>query len=59
MATTAEIADKIAADQNLTKAQAKTIVDSVFKQIAEAAKSGGETNVPGLREVQGEGDPGA
>ncbi|MCT4475531.1 HU family DNA-binding protein, partial [Bosea spartocytisi] len=41
MATTAEIADKIAADQNLTKAQAKTIVDSVFKQIAEAAKSGG------------------
>lgn len=48
MATTAEIADKIAAEQNLTKAQAKTIVDSVFKQIAEAAKSGGETNVPGF-----------
>jgi DNA-binding protein HU-beta len=48
MTTTADIADKIAADQNLTKAQAKTIVDSVFKQIVEAAKSGAETNVPGF-----------
>ncbi|WP_336814140.1 HU family DNA-binding protein [Bosea sp. MMO-172] len=48
MATTAEIVDKIAADQNLTKAQAKAIVDSVFKQIAEAAKTGAETNIPGF-----------
>ena len=48
MATTAEIADKIATEQNLTKAQAKTIVDSVFKQIAEAAKTGAETNVAGF-----------
>ncbi len=48
MTTATEIADKIAADQNLTKAQAKAIVDSVFKQIAEAAKNGAETNVPGF-----------
>ena len=48
MATTAEIVDKIAADQNLTKAQAKAIVESVFQQIAEAAKTGAETNIPGF-----------
>lgn len=48
MTTTAEIADKIAADQSLTKAQAKSIVDSVFKQIVEAAATGAETNIPGF-----------
>ena len=37
MTTAADIADKIASEQNLTKAQAKAIVDSVFKQITEAA----------------------
>ncbi|QEE43280.1 HU family DNA-binding protein (plasmid) [Rhizobium sp. WL3] len=46
MTTTNEIADKIAADQNLTKAQAKAIVESVFSQIAEAAKAGAETSIP-------------
>ena len=46
MTTAADIADKIATEQNLTKAQAKTIVDSVFRQIAETAKAGAETNVP-------------
>jgi len=48
MTTANEIADKIATEQNFTKAQAKTIVDSVFKQIADAAKSGAETNLPGF-----------
>lgn len=48
MTTTAEITDKIAAEHGLTKAQAKTIVDSVFKQIAEAAKDGAETNIAGF-----------
>ena len=46
--TTAEISDKIAADQNLTKAQAKSIVECVFKQITEAAKGGAETNIAGF-----------
>lgn len=46
MTTTNEIADKIATEQNLTKAQAKTIVESVFKQIVEAAKAGAETSIP-------------
>ena len=48
MTTANEIADKIATDNNLTKAQAKTIVDSVFKQIADAAASGAETSLPGF-----------
>lgn len=46
MTTTNEIADKIAADQNLTKAQVKAIVESVFKQITDAAKAGAETSIP-------------
>ncbi|ASP89557.1 HU family DNA-binding protein (plasmid) [Sinorhizobium meliloti] len=46
MTTTTEIADKIAADQNLTQAQAKTIVESVFKQITDAALAGAETSIP-------------
>lgn len=48
MTTANEIADKIATDNNLTKAQAKNIVDSVFKQIADAAQSGAETSLPGF-----------
>lgn len=48
MATTNEIADKIATDQNITKVQAKAIVESVLKQITDAAKSGDETNLPGF-----------
>jgi DNA-binding protein HU-beta len=46
MTTTNEIADKIAAEQSLTKTQAKAIVESVFKQIGEAAQSGVETSIP-------------
>jgi DNA-binding protein HU-beta len=46
MTTTNEIADKIASEQNLTKAQAKAIVESVFKQITDAAQAGAETSIP-------------
>ena len=48
MTTTTEIADKIAAEQSLTKTQAKAIVESVFSQISEAARSGAETSIPGF-----------
>ncbi|GHD21305.1 HU family DNA-binding protein [Tianweitania populi] len=48
MTTTTEIADKIAAEQNLTEAQAKTIVEAVFKEITNAASSGVETSIPGF-----------
>lgn len=46
MTTTNEIADKIASEQGLTKTQAKSIVESVFKQIADAAMAGSETSIP-------------
>ncbi|MGB8818865.1 MAG: HU family DNA-binding protein [Rhizobiaceae bacterium] len=48
MTTANEIADKLASENGLTKAQAKTIVDGVFKAIADAGKSGDEVNVPGF-----------
>lgn len=48
MTTTNEIADKIASDHSLTKAQAKTIVESVISSITAAAVAGNETNLPGF-----------
>lgn len=48
MTTANEIADQIADEYSMTKAQAKAIVDGVFKAIANAAVSGAETNVPGF-----------
>ncbi|MEY9432223.1 nucleoid DNA-binding protein [Bradyrhizobium ottawaense] len=48
MTTATEIADEIAKAYNLPKAQAKAIVDGVFKSIADAAASDAETNVPGF-----------
>lgn len=48
MTTTTEIADKIAAEQSLSKAQAKAIVASVFKEVSDAARSGAETSIPGF-----------
>ena len=46
MTTTNEIADKIASEQNLSKVQAKAIVESVFRQITEAALADSETSIP-------------
>ncbi|UES60210.1 HU family DNA-binding protein (plasmid) [Roseibium aggregatum] len=48
MPTANEIADKIAAEQGIGKAQAKSIVDSIFAEITKAATSGTETNLPGF-----------
>lgn len=48
MTTANEIADKIATEQSLTRAQPKTSAESVFKQIADAAVSGAETSIPGF-----------
>lgn len=48
MTTTNEIADKIASEHGLTKAQAKTIVEAVFASIRAAATSGAETSIPGF-----------
>ncbi|WP_314963801.1 HU family DNA-binding protein [Bradyrhizobium cosmicum] len=48
MTTVNEIADKIAAENSLTKTQAKAIVDGVFKAIADAAVRGTETSISGF-----------
>ena len=48
MTTTLEIADKIAADHDLTKVQAKNIVETVFKAIIDAAGTDAETSIPGF-----------
>ncbi len=48
MTTTNEIADTIATDHNLTKAQAKTIVEAVISSITAAAVAGNETSLPGF-----------
>ncbi len=45
---TSDIIDAVAADSNLTKAQAKTIVDGVFKAVADAAAKGEEVSIPGF-----------
>jgi len=48
MTTANEISERIASENNLTKAQAKAIVDGVFKAVSEAAVSGAETSIPGF-----------
>ncbi len=45
---TSELIEKIAADNSLTKAAAKTIVDGVLKAIGDAAAAGEEVNFPGF-----------
>ena len=44
----ADLADRIAAEQNLTKADAKKIVDLVFTAIAEAGAKGEEISLNGF-----------
>jgi len=48
MTTTNEIADKIASEHSLTKAQSKLIVEAVFASITAAAVAGAETSIPGF-----------
>ncbi|MBZ5762269.1 HU family DNA-binding protein [Rhizobium sp. VS19-DR104.2] len=48
MTTTNEIADKIASEHGLTKAQGKAVVEAVIAAITEAALAGNETSLPGL-----------
>lgn len=46
--TTSDIADTIAGEQKISKAQAKVIVESVFKEIRQAAERGEETSIAGF-----------
>ena len=46
---TADLIDLVASqDEKLTKAQAKALVDGVFKTLAAAAARGEEVNLPGF-----------
>jgi DNA-binding protein HU-beta len=44
----AELADHVATTGNLSKAQAKQIVDALFSAIVADAAKGGETSIPGF-----------
>ncbi|MGJ7043400.1 DNA-binding protein HU-beta [Shinella sp. BE166] len=57
MTTTNEIADKIAADNGLTKVQAKGIVEAVFQAIVDAAGSDAETSIPGFGKFKVKASP--
>jgi DNA-binding protein HU-beta len=48
MTTTNEIADKVASEHGLTKAQGKAVVEAVIASITEAAIAGNETSLPGF-----------
>jgi DNA-binding protein HU-beta len=45
---TAELVAKLAEAHGLSKAQAKSIVDDVLKDIVDAASSGAEVSLPGF-----------
>src|ERR1700735_792159 len=45
---TAELVAKIADAQGVSKAQAKSIVDDIFKDIVDSAASGAEVSLPGF-----------
>ena len=56
--TISELIDQVAAsDAKLTKAQAKSIVDSVFAAIAGAAKKGEEVSIPGFGKFKVQAKP--
>lgn len=48
MTTINDIAAKVAQENGLTKAQAKSAVDAVFKAVTDAAIAGEETSIPGF-----------
>jgi len=45
---TTDLADKIAADHGLTKANAKSVIETVLKAITDTAASGVEISLPGF-----------
>ncbi len=48
MTTIDDIAAKVAEENGLTKAQAKSAVEAVFKAVTDAAIAGEETSIPGF-----------
>lgn len=52
-----DLAEKIAADQNLTKADARKLVDAVFAAIADAATKGDEIALNGFGKFKVKASP--
>lgn len=48
MANISELATKVAEEQGLTKAQAKAVVEAIFKAVTDIALAGEETSIPGF-----------
>ena len=57
MTTANEIADKLATEHNLTKAQGKSLVDGVFQAITDAAVAGEEISLPGFGKFKVKASP--
>jgi DNA-binding protein HU-beta len=47
----------VAADEKLTKTQAKAIIDGVFKSISDAAVKGEEVSIPGFGKFKVQSKP--
>ena len=47
----------VAADDKLTKAQAKSIIDGVFKSLSDAAVKGEEVSIPGFGKFKVQAKP--
>lgn len=47
----------VAADDKLTKAQAKTLIDGVFKALTDAAVRGEEVSIPGFGKFKVQAKP--
>jgi len=55
---TADLADRLAAsDPNLTKAQAKTLVDTLLAGVRDALVAGDEVNLPGFGKFKVQAKP--
>jgi DNA-binding protein HU-beta len=52
-----ELAEKIAADQGVTKADARKLVDAVFAAIADAAAAGDEISLNGFGKFKVKASP--
>ena len=56
--TISDLIDQVAAsDDKLTKAQAKSIIDGVFKSLTEAAVKGEEVSIPGFGKFKVQSKP--
>ena len=45
---TAELAERVAAEQSLDNAQARRVIEAALKAVAEAAEGGAEVTLPGF-----------